>query len=291
MAAFPILQWYYRDDVTKREAIPQLAYSAESVRSHFRFKRIINITRNMKSGGTAIVGKIGYFKDMNLFMTAILFLMSISLGILCVDGLTSGSTINSNKFATDLLTGNCDTCVIFLWVIGISIFHPRRSTDEVGVSTFSKSESHNHDIENKASSKFGTSFASNNDLHPSSNLSQRVANFIDNRNSGPAQTSNQFLRPMSPMEVDYPTVSVPNNKFVLTPNSKRYNMQPTSVSSEAPPSSKSQDYPMQTISGAAVAAVATGGHDFGFHPIIDKNSNEYDYLRTESNWARRPSFK
>jgi hypothetical protein len=30
MAAFPILQWYYRDDVTKREAIPQLAYSAES---------------------------------------------------------------------------------------------------------------------------------------------------------------------------------------------------------------------------------------------------------------------
>jgi hypothetical protein len=93
------------------------------------------------------------------------------------------------------------------------------------------------------------------------------------------------------MEVDYPTVSVPNNKFVLAPNSKRYNMQPTGVSSEAPPSPKSQDYPMQTISGAAVAAVATGGHDFGFHPIIDKNSNEYDYLRTESNWARRSSFK
>lgn len=29
MAMFPVLQWFYRNDVSKREGIPQLAYGLE----------------------------------------------------------------------------------------------------------------------------------------------------------------------------------------------------------------------------------------------------------------------
>ncbi|KAI9247832.1 hypothetical protein BY458DRAFT_536697 [Sporodiniella umbellata] len=195
MAIFPILQWYFRDDVTKREAVPQLAYSVEvllvallGVRSHFRFQRIIQMTRN--KGITAVTGKISYFKDMNLFMTCVLLLMSISLGTLCVDGLTTKKVINSSKLATDLLTGNCDTCIAFIWIIGISIFHPRRSADEVSGSS---------DVENK----------------PSSDQNQRIAQFVENPS---------FLRPMSPVQVDYPTNAFP----------KQYNM-------------SSQEFPMEHI--------------------------------------------
>lgn len=34
MAMFPILQWVYRNDVNKREGIPQLAYGCEGTHSH-----------------------------------------------------------------------------------------------------------------------------------------------------------------------------------------------------------------------------------------------------------------
>ncbi|RCI02761.1 hypothetical protein CU098_008838 [Rhizopus stolonifer] len=228
MAIFPILQWYYRDDVNKREAVPQLAYSIETffaallgIRSHFRFRRIIQMTRN--KGSVAITGKIGYFKDMNLFMTSVLFLMSISLGILCVDGLTSGQIINSNKFATDLLTGNFDTCIIFLWIIGISIFHPRRSTDEISASGFSKSLT---DVENKSAEK-----------------NQRVAQFVDN---GPS-----FLRPMSPVQVDYPPNVFP----------KQYNI-PSHEFQRSQEFHRPQEFPMQTMNS----------HDFEYEKDLEDST-------------------
>lgn len=146
VAVFPILQWYYRNDEHLRETAPQLAYSIEGksttclvqtaavyspyktvlitsllgIRSNRRFRRILNISRNLKHGGAAIVEKLAYFKDMNIYLTTVLFFYALSLGTLCVDGLTTAKTINSNKFASDLLIANCNTASVLIWIIGVS---------------------------------------------------------------------------------------------------------------------------------------------------------------------------
>lgn len=81
------------------------------VRSHFRFTRILNATRERK-----IVHRLEYFRDMNVMLTIILFIYGTCLVILCVDGLTAEKPINSHKFGTDLLIVNCNICIIFLWI-------------------------------------------------------------------------------------------------------------------------------------------------------------------------------
>ncbi|KAI8887233.1 hypothetical protein K501DRAFT_212331, partial [Backusella circina FSU 941] len=221
VAVFPILQWKFRDDVYMRETAPQFAYSVEvlitaflGIRSHFRFKRIINISRNMKHGSSSIVEKLTYFKDMNVFFTIILFLFGSSLGILCVDGFTTAKTINSNKFASDLLIANCNTLSVLMWIVGISIFHPRSTNGDGQENSFSKSmtadvEHNNTGNRFNGASEIGT-------LKKGQRLSQRITNFIVNKNSNNQIGGNSFMRPMSPIQVDFPTEG---NKRVFTPTS------------------------------------------------------------------------
>ncbi|CEI92267.1 hypothetical protein RMCBS344292_06534 [Rhizopus microsporus] len=143
VATYPILQWAFRDDPIKREAIPQLTYSCEAflvaclgIRTHFRFKRVIGITqKNNANGRKNIIIKLSYFKDMNKLMTVILFIYSIGFIILCVDGLLPNPVINQNKFAMDAIMANTNVCTVYLLIILISIFHPRaqyasRNADE-----------------------------------------------------------------------------------------------------------------------------------------------------------------
>lgn len=154
MAMFPILQWVFRNDVSKREGIPQLAYGVEGtvhthrkrererssstvpmwkylinklvalitsllgVRSHFRFKRIIALShRNNGASNKAIVTRLAYFKDMNVLISIILFFYAASFIVLCSDGLTDHKIINSNKFATDTIIANVNICTVFLWLL------------------------------------------------------------------------------------------------------------------------------------------------------------------------------
>lgn len=86
------------------------------VRSHFRFTRILNATRERK-----IVHRLEYFRDMNVMLTIILFIYGACLVILCVDGLTEEKPINSHKFGTDLLIVNCNICIIFLWIAFVCV--------------------------------------------------------------------------------------------------------------------------------------------------------------------------
>lgn len=152
MAMFPILQWVFRNDVNKREGIPQLAYGIEGtvhthtrtkrssstvpmwiylinklvalitsllgVRSHFRFKRIIALShRNNGASNKAIVTRLAYFKDMNVLISIILFFYAASFIVLCSDGLTDHKIINTNKFATDTIIANVNICTVFLWLL------------------------------------------------------------------------------------------------------------------------------------------------------------------------------
>jgi ribosomal protein L2 len=98
-----------------------LITSILGVRSHRRFMRIINISRNLKTGATAIVERLAYFRDMNAFLTIILFIYGTSLCILCVDGFTTAETINNSKFAADLLIANCNTAVVLMWIVCVCI--------------------------------------------------------------------------------------------------------------------------------------------------------------------------
>lgn len=98
------------------------------IQTHARFKRIIKITQDVKKENDAVVERLIYFKDMNFFQTIALFFFSISLGIICVDGLTEAKVINYNRFASDLLIANLDTCSIILWIIGVSVSTGKKST-------------------------------------------------------------------------------------------------------------------------------------------------------------------
>lgn len=104
------------------------------VRSHFRFARLLQATRlaaearakSMKlSGDTSVtvIARLEYFRDMNVMLVIVLMLYGASLVILCADGLTPAMTINTNKFATDLLIANCNMCIVCLWFIFVSGTH------------------------------------------------------------------------------------------------------------------------------------------------------------------------
>lgn len=176
-------------------------------------------------------------------------------------------------------------------------------------------------------------------------LSQRITNFIENKNAGNLRfgtnnstviandsstlyeptsrefmngSNGSFLRPMSPVEVDYPTTIgkeqrsfTPTNHFAATTghrnvsiddpysnhsinftmmepvNNKKLNtvQQQSSVAGRdsyeqqasyrsASPRQNHQDYPMQTMSGAAISH----HDDFKFDPVQDDQA--FDYMQT-----------
>lgn len=148
MTMFPILQWFYRDDIGKRELVPQLAYALEGnlyyvslshvkflmvvflalvtsllgIRSHFRFKRIIALShRNNGASNKVIATRLSYFKDMNVLISIILFCYAASLIVLCSDGLTENKVINSSKFATDVIIANVNMCTVFLNLLLVTL--------------------------------------------------------------------------------------------------------------------------------------------------------------------------
>ncbi|KAG0190691.1 hypothetical protein DFQ28_001689 [Apophysomyces sp. BC1034] len=135
IAMFPALQWSYRDNLLLREVIPELAYSLQvlvvatlGTLSHIRFRRLMYILPNQNHTKTLIT-KLSYFRDMNQILTISLYSYGASLLILSADGLTSKRIINNNRFAMDLLIGNCNLCVVFIWTTTIAIFQPRRPSE------------------------------------------------------------------------------------------------------------------------------------------------------------------
>lgn len=207
------------------------------------------------------------------------------------------------------------------------------------------------DIENNHSNnnnRFNGSSFSEGIKENGHRLSQRITNFIENKNSGNLRFGNNstlvndsstlyeptskelmnsnngsFLRPMSPVEVDYPTINndqrsfTPTNHFAaISPSVEKKNLFSSSnrnVSIDDPYSNHSvnftmieptnskkfnnpqqqstitgrdsyetsyrsasprQDYPMQTMSSAAISH----HDDFKFDPPTDDNT--FDYLQT-----------
>ncbi|KAI8365159.1 hypothetical protein BD560DRAFT_332878, partial [Blakeslea trispora] len=135
-AVFPVLQWYFRDNAQLRESVPQFVYAVQvlitgclGIRSHYRFQRLLRLARNSQKSPRNVTEKLSYFRDMNLLFTVVLFLYGSGLFIICADGFTEKLVINSSKLAADLMIMNINTCSIFLWLVAISIFHPRRSTE------------------------------------------------------------------------------------------------------------------------------------------------------------------
>ncbi|KAG2223706.1 hypothetical protein INT45_007284 [Circinella minor] len=245
---FPVLQWQYQDDIYLSEIVPQLAYGGEvlitaalGIRSNFRFKRIIASSRRNKPGAStnAIVNRLTYFKEMNVVLTIILFIYGACFIILCADGLTEEKVINTNKFACDLLIANVNMGVIFLWLLFISIFHPRRNLTSPQNSTITKSAQESDFQHSKNDMEMTAPPSTTNNTRP---LSQRITNFMhgyggNKQNNSPANGMNNsqpplpaqygsekyqqpsspeaansdshngsgvFMRAMSPVNVDYP---------------------------------------------------------------------------------------
>ncbi|KAI9362172.1 hypothetical protein BD770DRAFT_440861 [Pilaira anomala] len=288
-AIFPILQWYFRNDPGLRETAPQLAYSIEmlitvglGIRSNFRFKRLLKLSQNLKNNHT-VVEKLSYFKDMNIYLTCVLFSYGISLCTLCVDGLTEAKVVNQSKFAADLLISNCNAAAILMWIVSVSIFHPRRSPDEMDTSSKDSNgmrrtgkNSHGTDVETCYTDKF------------------------KNEHS---KQERSFMRPMGQVEVDQPRSFTPTHQFspnsssektvygnghhmavedpytntavnftMMDPNKgQRFNQTSSFERSKSPSSQYPQEYPMQTMSVGI-----SNQDDFRFDPLLEESS--FDYL-------------
>ncbi|KAI8889527.1 hypothetical protein K501DRAFT_266708 [Backusella circina FSU 941] len=214
MALFPVLQWVYREDVQKREIIPQLAYGLEAlissllgIRSHFRFKRIIALTaKSVSKSSNMIITRLTYFRDMNVLVSLILFFYSISFVILCVDGLTSAKIINQSKFGADTIIANANICTVFLWLLLIGIFHPRPQYSKAAGaegSTFNESNFHYNTMNRQNNTNINNNGTVEN--HPS----EKPANLHN------VNTNSVFMRQMSPVTVDYPN-AMSNDTIPLT---------------------------------------------------------------------------
>ncbi|ORY99061.1 hypothetical protein BCR43DRAFT_435997 [Syncephalastrum racemosum] len=242
MAMFPVLQWRFRNDELLSEVVPQFAYGGEvlitaclGIRSNFRFKRIIaGAKRSQNSSHVSVVNRLTYFKEMNFFLTIGLFSYGASFVILCADGLTPSMTINSNKLATDILICNANMCVVIIWLLFISIFHPRRhyaannalSSRTGGPESYERSK---NDVEMTTTA-------------PGSQqrLSQRVTNFVANNSHQPSAENGVFMRSMAPMHVDYPaSVSTETAPLTHSAASPGGSVQGRKISVEDPYSSQS----------------------------------------------------
>ncbi|KAF9374079.1 hypothetical protein CPB97_000142 [Podila verticillata] len=132
---FPTCQYLFRNDHARREAAPQMAFSAFlllvsllGVRTHFRFNSLLKAAMNTVTEATkSVVVKLEYFKDLNLILSGALFGASVSLGIASADGLRPEPTIARNKFASDFLITNVNFFSFIIWVTLVLIFYPRRT--------------------------------------------------------------------------------------------------------------------------------------------------------------------
>ncbi|PKK74154.1 hypothetical protein RhiirC2_641048, partial [Rhizophagus irregularis] len=132
---FPLLQHFFRSNPLYTEIMPQLAYSIFmllialfGLRSHKRFTNLLAVTRKSSASQINIILKLEYFRDMNRYLTWSLFIGSISLLTLCIDGLTTEKYLNVHKFSADLLMCHVSFSLWLVFVILMLIFYPSTST-------------------------------------------------------------------------------------------------------------------------------------------------------------------
>ncbi|KAI8060251.1 hypothetical protein BC940DRAFT_221188, partial [Gongronella butleri] len=132
--AFPFIQFNFTRsmyDPTYKEIMPELVYSCGlfiiallGVRSNWKFNKLLSATKQANNY-RSMSSKIHHFQELNRILTVALFIYSISLIILCADGLTGKKTLNAHKFSADFLICNTNVASIITWTVLILIFHPK----------------------------------------------------------------------------------------------------------------------------------------------------------------------
>ncbi|KAI9299575.1 hypothetical protein BJ944DRAFT_210180 [Cunninghamella echinulata] len=127
MILYPILEWYFHEDLEAAEAIPDLIYGIQvllsaclGVRTHYRFKRLIKNAINTNAN-TMVVNKLSYFSNINFLMIPCLFSYSFTYLIGVLDGLVGKNQIAQNRFATDCLLANGNLMALFLYILFVSM--------------------------------------------------------------------------------------------------------------------------------------------------------------------------
>ncbi|GAA5798865.1 hypothetical protein HPULCUR_004272 [Helicostylum pulchrum] len=296
MAMFPILQYVFRNDPIKRESVPQLAYGLEAlvtallgIRSHFRFKRIIGLSqKNNGASNKAIVTRLAYFKDMNALVSVILFSYAASFIILCVDGLTI-QVISKNKFATDTIIANANICTVFLWLLLISIFHPRPqySRNANDITSTNNDSSFRYSNANAAprATTVDTGRAHNYVVNESVRSTNEDGSKFGGAGINNSSNSGGFMRAMSPVTVDYPH-SLGNDTMPLTsaasgrPLSPPDNQANRNMAIEDPYSNQPVMFSMMDVNAKAARqqryASPTSPTNMGRHDIPMRGMNSMD---------------
>ncbi|CAO3575932.1 unnamed protein product [Absidia cylindrospora] len=184
MAMFPVLQWYYHYDPIFEEVIPQFAYAGEvlitallGIRTYFRFRRII-LHGQQTNANAMVINKLKYFMDINSLMTMCLFSYSLSFIIMCIDGMTETKVIATSKFAIDCILANINITCLFLYILFIAVFHPRKlygTSNAVTNPSSNDDQPDNKNIETKESFSLPPS---RERMSTHKRLSERVTSFI-----------------------------------------------------------------------------------------------------------------
>ncbi|CAO3608073.1 unnamed protein product [Cunninghamella blakesleeana] len=277
MVIYPVLQWYFHEEQDAAETIPSLIYGIQvilsaflGIRTHYRFKKLIKNAVSTNAN-TLVINKLGYFSNINLMMIPCLFSYGLTYLIGCFDGLVGKNQIAPNRFANDCLLANGNIMALCLYILFISVFHPRRqfSPHVVGTSqgnntndpsTFqsyqkkemsltpatthqqdiNKPDHFHHRFSQRVTSFIGQKFnphgpsKNEDDKHivnmaPTESFQQTFndsgiksssSSMIKHHHHQPfSPTSDKpFMRPMSPMSVDYPPSSL-NDTIPLTETS------------------------------------------------------------------------
>ncbi|CAG8460139.1 7922_t:CDS:2 [Paraglomus brasilianum] len=159
-AVFPTLKFTFRHNELNSDIAPQLAYGVFmfiiallGVRSNKRFATLLR-----KTGQTTrpnVVAKLEYFRDMNLYLSMGLVIGSVSLVLLCVDGLTTTQWLNKRKFAADLLMTHVSIAMWIVFLTLILIFYPSGSSasDSATIKSTLSNRSAANEIHTQASAK------------------------------------------------------------------------------------------------------------------------------------------
>ncbi|CAG8569633.1 40196_t:CDS:2, partial [Gigaspora margarita] len=235
MALFPLLQWLYRYDSLLTEVVPQFAYGVIlliiallGVRSHWRFTRLLRITRSANSSQLSIVLKLEYFKEMNRYLTWGLFIGATSMIILCVDAFTPQKYINSHKFSQDLLFCHINFTIWIVFVSLCLIFYPSSNTlnDSLtmakGIASSITDKSKGNFL-GPPNSRFSKYNPNNEDSSWSSNGSSRndrTSFYLDVHDDVSTRNNNQNRSSSRPTSVTFDIPPLPNSVTFdpLSPN-------------------------------------------------------------------------
>ncbi|CAG8548863.1 5761_t:CDS:2 [Paraglomus brasilianum] len=128
---FPIIRLILRNRDDLKDMVPLMFFAVQvlgvailQIQIYYRFKNLIETSIAVKNS-TFIIAKARYFVDLIKILIGSLFMISISVLILCIDSL-AGGPIKQSTFAVDVLIAHYCFAQLITWIVLVLIVYPRK---------------------------------------------------------------------------------------------------------------------------------------------------------------------